>query len=76
MALRDETTARIHNASTTVGEIVAINGLPSFALFTKTQCLVCYELVGAKAVVKFDYIHLVGCYSCLPVSILSCKLGH
>lgn len=60
MTLRDEATARIDDTlATTIGEVVAVDCLTSFAFFAETESFTDDQFVCAEAVMELNHVDLV-----------------
>ena len=60
VALGDQATAWIHDASAAVGELIAIDSLAGLALWAKAERLVRDELVGTETVMQLNDVDVGG----------------
>ena len=76
VALGDQATAWIHDASAAVGELIAIDSLAGLALWAEAERLIRDELVSAEAVVQLYDVDVGGCDPCLTIGVVGCVASH
>jgi hypothetical protein len=76
MTLRDQTTAWVHNDSTSISEITLIDGFTSLTDWAEAQSFIGHKLICRKAVMKLTDLDIIRGDSSGLIDSLGTSFGH